>query len=120
MSQKHIRNLLLLTTVTASLLFSSSARADQRDFTLINDSSTEIYELNVSTVQTSDWEEDILGRDTLPSGEQIQINFNTGASGTCYYDVRVITANQQEATASNVNLCQVSTVIFDGSQLLSR
>lgn len=120
MSQKYIRNLMVVATIASPLLFSSTARADQRDFTLINDSSTEIHEIYVSTVQTNHWEEDVLGRDTLPSGAKVDINFASGASGSCYYDIRIITAEHEETTQGNVNLCKVSTVIFDGDTLLPR
>ncbi|MBL1176006.1 hypothetical protein [Pantanalinema sp. GBBB05] len=120
MSQNYIWNLLVAATVASPLLFCSAARADQRDFTLVNDSSAEIHEIYVSTVQTNNWEEDVLGRDILPSGGKVDINFVAEASGTCLYDIRVITAEHEETTQGNVNLCQVSTVIFDGNTLLSQ
>lgn len=120
MSQTYLRNVLVAATIASPLLFSAAAHADQRDFTLINDSGLEIREIYVSTVQTNHWEEDVLGKNILPSGAKVDINFASEALGSCYYDIRVITAEQEEATQGNVNLCQVSTVVFDGEVLHSQ
>ncbi|MGI0489299.1 hypothetical protein ACN4EK_28125 [Pantanalinema rosaneae CENA516] len=118
MSQKSLRRVLAAVTIASPLLFSAVARADQRDFTLVNDSSAEIQEIYVSTVQTNSWEEDVLGQEILPSGGKVDINFESEVSGSCYYDIRVITAGREETTQNNVNLCRVSTVIFNGENLL--
>ena len=54
--------LMLATMVVAS---TSAALADSRDFTLNNNSDVIITHVYVSSVNTSSWEEDVLGRDVL-------------------------------------------------------
>src|SRR6185436_11050352 len=50
----------------------ASTAADQ-DFTLVNDTGVVIDKLYVSPHDSDDWEEDILGKDTLASGESLDI-----------------------------------------------
>ncbi len=104
----------------AIALTSQAAFADQRDFQLVNDSRIQINEVYVSTVSTDDWEEDVLGRDVLGVGETTRITFSRGVSGTCAYDIRVVTAQNRAVERANVNLCETNDVIFNGSQLLTR
>jgi hypothetical protein len=122
MLQQALRSLLPATALLFPLMTLNSgvALADQRDFKLINDSRVVINEVYVSTVTTNDWEEDVLGRDTLGSGEMTMITFSRGAAGTCAYDIRVVTAQNQAVERANVNLCETNDVIFTGSALRTR
>jgi len=94
--------------------------ADQRNFNLINDSKVIINAVYVSTVSTDDWEEDVLGRDTLGLGESTAVTFSRGAAGTCVYDIKVVTEQNQAVERRNVNLCETNDVIFNGSSLATR
>ncbi len=122
MMQRSLRHLLPATVLLFPLiaLNSRAAFADQRDFTLVNDSQVVIDEVYVSTVKTDDWEEDVLGRDRLDSGESTVITFSRGVAGTCAYDIKVVTAQNRSFELSNVNLCKTNDVIFTGSRLMSR
>src|SRR5437588_12199040 len=55
--------------VTASAL----ARTGKQDFVLHNRTGVEIHSLYVSPHSTDDWADDVLGVDTLPSGESVKI-----------------------------------------------
>ena len=84
MIKNLLKSLAILPIVT--LVFSvSSARADGdiRNFTMVNDSSEPILGLYVSSVSTSNWEEDILGVETMPSDERRTITFNSEVAGRC-------------------------------------
>jgi hypothetical protein len=59
-----------------SLLLSSAAIAGVQDFTLHNETGVEIHEVYVAPSKSDDWEEDILGDDTLADGESVDITFN--------------------------------------------
>ncbi len=63
---------IIATFVTASAF----ARAGKQDFTLHNQTGVEIHSLHVSPHSTDDWEEDVLGKDTLASGESVKITFD--------------------------------------------
>ena len=120
--QQSLRNFLSMTVLLLPLISLNPkvALADQRDFNLINDSKITINEVYVSTVSTDQWEEDVLGRDTLSSGESTQITFSRGAAGTCVYDIKVVTEQNREIQRQNVNLCETNDVIFNGSSLTLR
>ena len=100
----------LMLLATVALGSTTSALADPRDFTLVNATDTTITHLYVSTVNTSNWEEDVLGRDILPAGETVDIYF-TGGTG-CMYDFKVLAIDGREGYLYAVDLCSTSTVTF--------
>jgi hypothetical protein len=106
-------------TVATVLLTASSARADQRNFTIMNDSANAITNLYVSSVATQDWEEDILGVGILEPDASTGITFSNGVSGRCLYDIKVI-SNGTEHISNSIDLCSTSSVIFSGGQLVVR
>jgi hypothetical protein len=104
-------------TVATVLLTASSARADQRNFTIMNDSANAITNLYVSSVATQDWEEDILGVGILEPDASTGITFSNGVSGRCLYDIKVISNGTEH---NSIDLCSTSSVIFSGGQLVVR
>jgi len=87
----------------------ASADATNQNFTIRNNTGQTINELYVSAVSTDDWEEDILGRDTLPNGEAAQIAFER-AEAQCQWDLRVVFENGQSLEERGVNLCRTGEV----------
>lgn len=85
------------------------ADATDQNFTIRNGTGQTINELYVSAVSSEDWEEDVLGRDTLPDGETAQIGFARQES-QCNWDIRVVFENDQSLEERNVNLCQTATI----------
>jgi len=100
----------VLMLASMAVASTSSALADPRDFTLVNNTDGMITHLFVSTVDTNDWEEDVLGRDVLSPGESVDIYF-TGGTG-CMYDIKVLVADGREGYLYGINLCTTSTVTF--------
>src|SRR3954451_19685041 len=96
---------LAMLAVGAMLLAPPSASADQRDFTLVNNTGRTITNAYVSSSNNGNW-----GRDVLPAGRSTGIEFAGGARGQCYYDVRVVTRGGAEGELYEVNLCATSTV----------
>ena len=99
---------LLMVAVTASTAF-----ADPRDFTLVNNTGSVISEVYVSPSNLTDWGEDVLGRDVLLPGENVDIVFQKFTPGNCLYDVKVITDEGNEGELDQVNLCETHTVTFN-------
>ena len=61
-----------------SLLLASTALPFQgkQDFTLVNKTGVGTHELYVSAHSTDNWEEDVLGQDTLAPGDSVEVKFS--------------------------------------------
>ncbi|WP_416666113.1 hypothetical protein [Egbenema bharatensis] len=107
---KHSLRTLVATAVCSLpvvLGTASEALADQRDFTVYNQTNQDIYYLYVSDSNSNYWGDDVLGSSVLPSGNSLFIYFDD-YSNSCLYDIRAIAANGAELDARQVNLCQIS------------
>jgi len=100
----------ILMLASLAVATTTSALADPRDFTLVNQTDGIITHLYVSAVNTSSWEEDVLGRDILSPGESVDIYFTGGSD--CVYDIKVLVLDGREGYLYGVNLCTTSTVTF--------
>ena len=78
-----------------------------RRITVENLSSQSIYYLYASPQTSSDWEEDLLGSGTIPSGGNKVANIDNGTN-ECIYDLKAVMANGQEHIQRNINVCAVS------------
>jgi hypothetical protein len=83
-----IKIALTLAVIAAFVPFSTFARAGKQDFIVHNQTGVEIKSLYVSPHSADDWQEDILGRDTLPNGESVKINFEDRDKRT-HWDLKV-------------------------------
>src|SRR5690242_6541414 len=52
------------------------AAAGPQDFILHNKTGVEIHSVFVSPHSAGDWQEDVLGQDTLPNDQSVKITFN--------------------------------------------
>ena len=99
-------------TSTAATPASSpaSANADQgaaQDFTLINKTGVEIHKVYISPHDKDDWEEDILGKDTLPTGQTVDIKFHRNETAEMW-DLRVEDSKGNAIEWENLNLLKIS------------
>jgi len=78
-----------------------------QDFTLVNKTGVEIDKVFISPHDADDWEEDILGRDTLPSGETVDIKFQR-AETAANWDLRIEDSQGNAIEWENLNLLQIS------------
>ena len=104
-----------ISAAAAALLIAQSVFADQRDFTLQNNSSVDIASVYVSPTGVNSWGSDAMGTDILPSGQSVSMNFNGPDSATCVYDIKVLGTQGQEGYLYKVDLCSISTVSFGDS-----
>jgi len=72
----RVRIVIALMAIATIVTPSAFARSGRQDFILHNQTGVEIHSLYVSPHSADDWEEDVLGRETLPSGETVKITFN--------------------------------------------
>lgn len=86
---------------------------ENRVIEIINNTRHTMTHFYASNVGTNNWEEDILGRDTLPSGESVYVNIDDGR-GWCKFDLFAKFKDGYEARKNNVNVCAVdSWTIYD-------
>ena len=96
-------------TAAVALLAATPALADQRDFKLVNRTGYVVSEVYVSPSAADDWEEDVMGSDTLAKDASVNISFpNRGKA--CLYDMKLVHDDGDTATWTKINLCEVSVV----------
>lgn len=86
-------------------LTATPALAEDLVFTLVNDSSYSIVEMNVSPVDEELWGENILTVDAVEPGMSGDITIADGLD-VCDYDLRFVTEDGSEATKTQ-NLCEI-------------
>ncbi len=88
---------------------SSSTQAGAQDFTLVNQTGVEIDKVYISPHDADDWEEDILGQDTLPSGQSVDIKFHRDETAA-QWDLRIEDKQGNAIEWENLNLLKISKV----------
>jgi hypothetical protein len=93
-----------------ALLVSPLALAQgKQDFTLVNQTGVEIHELYVSPHKSNDWEEDVLGQDTLPSGDSVTIHFSPKERAKLW-DLKIVDKEGNSIEWESLNLLEISKV----------
>jgi hypothetical protein len=87
---------------------SLQAYAGTQDFTLVNKTGVEINNLHVSESGNDDWEEDVLGADTLAHGDSLEINFD--GREDCLWDLMVKDDEGNGVYWRKIDLCEASEV----------
>lgn len=96
--------------VLASLLAATAfALVGKQDFVLHNQTGVELHELYVSPHNSNDWEEDVLGRDTLPDGESVKIAFNDREKRDLW-DVKIVDGKGASIEWEKLDLTRISEV----------
>jgi hypothetical protein len=85
----------------------SNEKGASQDFTLVNETGVEIHKVFISPHDSNDWEEDILGRDTLPTGQSVDIKFNR-TEKAANWDLRVEDSQGNAIEWENLNLLKIS------------
>jgi hypothetical protein len=98
----------LLCTLPLFLITTAFAQGKQ-DFVLNNATGVEIHKLYVSPHKSDDWEEDILGEDTLPDGASLTIHFSRTEKARMW-DLKVVDCDGNSVEWENLNLLEISEV----------
>lgn len=88
--------------------FVSAASQNKQDFELHNETGQEIKEVYVSPTGVEEWEEDILGTDTLASGESVDISFTRRQEDM--WDMKVVFRSGKSSVWTKLNLSQITDV----------
>ncbi len=84
----------------------SLAQAEDLKFKLTNNSSRAIQNFYTSPATTTDWQEDVLGEDTIASGQTDEITIADGST-QCVYDMRFVMDDNAEMIDKNIDLCKL-------------
>ena len=95
---------------TSSANDSASNTAEgKQDFTLVNKTGVEIDKLFISPHDADSWQEDILGRDTLPDGQSVDIKFHRSEKAAMW-DMRIEDSKGNAIEWENLNLLEISKI----------
>lgn len=108
--QRSISRLVAALVLLAA--FSTTAMAQDRRVTIVNNTGFTIMEFYGSNVGSDSWEEDILGPNVLSSGRSIQINFDDG-SGYCQFDFKAVFDDGDVLTAKRINVCEIGRYTYN-------
>lgn len=97
--------------IAGAFLMSPVVWAGEQDFTLVNHTGVEIHKLYTSPHSSDEWEEDVLGKDTLDDGESIDITFPKREKAA-HWDLRVEDENGNAINFENLNLKEISEVVL--------
>ncbi len=101
--------LLSLAAIALFAVTGSKAFAGDQDFTVVNKTGVEIHKLFVSPHSSDDWDEDILGKDTLADGESLDIKFGRSAKAA-HWDLKIEDSHGNSITWESLNLLEISKV----------
>ncbi len=88
--------------------FTVAATQSRLNFELHNETGYEINEVYVSPNNSDDWEEDVLGQDTLPNHESVNITFSRQKQD--YWDVKVVFKGGKESVWYKFDLSQITDI----------
>jgi hypothetical protein len=103
--------LVLLASGLLAVGATTGALADSnKKVKIINETRHAMVQFHASRVGTSDWEEDILGRDTLSVGASVTVNF--GTADYCLYDFLGVFDDGDKVEKNRINVCEIDTFRF--------
>jgi len=100
---------LALAVIATLVTATAFARAGKQDFILHNQTGVEIHSLYVSPHSADAWEEDVLGRDTLPSGETVKVTFED-RDKRVKWDLKVTDKDGNALEWYDLNLIEIEEV----------
>ena len=102
----------LIAVLTAIVAVAAPASADEakQDFKLVNKTGYELKALYVAPSKSDDWEDDVLGQDTLADGQAVNVHFSPKTK-TCTFDLKVIYSDDDSSAVwSKIDLCTVEKI----------
>ena len=95
----------------------STSYAGKQDFLLVNKTGVDIQEVYVAPHGSEEWQEDVMGKDMLVSGQSVKIQFERQIKGKVW-DLKVVDKDGKASVWQNLNLTEISkvTLHLDGSK----
>jgi hypothetical protein len=105
----------IIATLAAAGLFVVSAAtlasAENRHVDVVNETGRTMTEFYASATNADEWEEDILGSDTLADGEVFDIDIDDG-SGACKFDFKAVFTDGTSHVRRAVDVCTISKFTY--------
>jgi hypothetical protein len=90
-------------------VFCAAAFAGDQDFTLVNETGLTIDEFYCSPTTTNDWEEDVLGVDTLADEASVEIKFSRDTEA-CKWDLMLVDEKGNKIYWTEIDLCAAAKI----------
>jgi len=103
------RAIIALGVIAMFVTATAFARVGKQDFVLHNETGVEIHEVFVSPVNTEEWEEDVLGTDTLADSDSVRITFDDRDKHV-HWDLKVVDGKGNSIEWHDLNLVEISEV----------
>lgn len=97
--------------LTATVLMATSAVAEDLEFLIVNETSVDLVEFNVSPASSQSWEENLLSGGYLASGYEVDVLIADGLS-TCVYDIRGSFSDGETVEDFGLDLCELGEYPF--------
>jgi hypothetical protein len=114
MSTQSLQKIIVVTVLSLPIVsfnISSALADDQRDFTVVNNTSTTLEALFVSSSGSTTWGENVLD-ESIPTGASTALNY-MGEASDCLFDIKGIFSDGVETEDRRVDFCKVSTYTFN-------
>jgi len=108
-SKSRVVIALSVTAIFLTATVFAFARTGKQDFILHNNTDVEFHSLHVSPHSTDDWEEDVLGKDTLAPGESVKVTFDDHEKHV-HWDLKVTDKAGDSLEWYDLNLAEISEV----------
>lgn len=107
---KRIGTIVASMALVIGLGVAVKAHAGTQDFVLVNNTGVTIHNLFVSESNKDDWEEDVLGEDTLDDGDSVNVSFS--GKEACMWDLMVRNEEGEGVYWRKIDLCTVTKVVL--------
>ena len=97
--------------VAIFLVSGTRGRLGKQDFQLVNKTGVEIHELYVSPHDSSDWQEDVLGHETLADGETVKVTFDDREKHD-KWNLKVVDGKGNSIEWNNLELTKISELVL--------
>lgn len=98
----------------SGLFFASTSiptLAANRHVDIVNATGKTLSEFYASNSGTDDWEEDVLGSDTLADGEVFDVDIDDG-TGACKFDFKAVFTDGTSHVRRGVDVCSISKFTY--------
>jgi hypothetical protein len=90
-------------------LMASPASASDEELKINNRTGYTISEIYIAPASANNWEEDVMGSQTLETGTSVDVDFSR-SEDTCMWDLKAVYDDATSAVWHNINLCKISTI----------
>jgi hypothetical protein len=106
-----MKKLLFLVSAFFLIILSTkiSAQQSKQDFKLVNKIGFEINNLYIAPHDSDDWGEDVLGKDAMPNGDELEIQFHP-KENICIWDIRIEDKDGKYIEWESIDLCKWSKI----------